>query len=92
MSELLSTHRADIAAIVILILTGLFVWSIYYGLRRTRSLDSEQVFGDPERTLGGWFWAVCGVSSLLLVWFYFLGEPRAPFFPMRQMKCAGSPK
>ena len=81
MSEFLSTHRADIAAIVILILTGLFVWSIYYGLRRTRTLDSEQVFGDPERTLGGWFWAVCGVSSLLLVWFYFSWGTARAFFP-----------
>ncbi|MGB1933978.1 MAG: ABC transporter permease, partial [Candidatus Puniceispirillaceae bacterium] len=81
MSEFLSTHRADIAAIVILVLTGLFIWSIYYGLRRTRTLDSEQVFGDPERTLGGWFWAVCGVSSLLLVWFYFSWGTARAFFP-----------
>lgn len=81
MSEFLSTHRADIAAIFILILAGLFVWSILYGLRRTRSLDSEQVFGDPERTLGGWFWAVCGVSSLLLVWFYFSWGTARAFFP-----------
>ena len=81
MSEFLSTHRADIAAVLILILTGLFIWSIYYGLRRTRALDSEQVFGDPERTLGGWFWAVCGVSSLLLVWFYFSWGAARAFFP-----------
>ncbi|NBX07067.1 MAG: ABC transporter permease, partial [Proteobacteria bacterium] len=81
MSEFLSTHRADFAAIVILILTGLFVWSIYYGLRRTRTLDSEQVFGDPERTLGGWFWAVCGVSALLLVWFYYSWGAARAFFP-----------
>ena len=81
MSEFLSTHRADIAAIFILVLAGLFVWSIFYGLRRTRSLDSEQVFGDPERTLGGWFWAVCGVSSLLLVWFYFSWGTARAFFP-----------
>lgn len=81
MSEFLSTHRADIAALLILILTGLFIWSIYYGLRRTRTLDSEQVFGDPERTLGGWFWAVCGVSSLLLVWFYFSWGTARAFFP-----------
>ena len=81
MSEFLSTHRADVAALLIIILTGLFVWSIYYGLRRTRKLDSEQVFGDPERTLGGWFWAVCGVSSLLLVWFYFSWGTARAFFP-----------
>ncbi len=81
MSEFLSFHRADIAALLILILAGLFIWSIYYGRRRTRTLDSKQVFGDPERTLGGWFWAVCGVSSLLLVWFYFSWGTARAFFP-----------
>ena len=25
---------------------------------------------DPERTKGGWYWAVCGVAALMLVWFY----------------------
>ena len=81
MSEFLSFHRADIAALLILVLAGLFIWSIYYGRRRTRTLDSKQVFGDPERTLGGWFWAVCGVSSLLLVWFYFSWGTARAFFP-----------
>lgn len=77
----LSEHRADIAALLILGLVISFVWSIVYGMRRTRILDKEQVFGDPERTLGGWYWAVCGVSALLLVWFYYSWGTARAFFP-----------
>ena len=65
----LSEHRSDIALIVIIGLVISFIWSIFYGVKRSRILDKEQVFGDPERTLGGWYWAVCGVSALMLVWF-----------------------
>ena len=54
----ISDHRADIAAILILALAASFIWSIIYGYKQSRRLAKEQVFGDPERTLGGWYWAV----------------------------------
>ncbi len=81
MSDFLSQHRADFAAVIILGLLAALIWSVIYGLRQTKRLDSEQVFGDPERTLGGWFWAVCGVSTLLLFWFYFSWGAARAFFP-----------
>ena len=77
----LSEHRSDIALIVIIGLVISFIWSIFYGVKRSRILDKEQVFGDPERTLGGWYWAVCGVSALMLVWFYTSWGAARALFP-----------
>ena len=77
----ISEHRADIAAVLILALIASFVWSIFYGVKQSRRLAKEQVFGDPERTVGGWYWAVCGVSALMLVWFYYSWGMARAFFP-----------
>jgi len=79
--EWLSDNRAVVAAIIILLLVGSFFASIIYGIKQTRLREKDQVFGDPERTVGGWFWAVCGVSTLLLVWFYFSWGSARAFFP-----------
>ncbi|XDZ71582.1 ABC transporter permease [Alphaproteobacteria bacterium LSUCC0744] len=81
MLEWLSDNRAVVAAIIILLLVGSFFASIFYGIKQTRLREKDQVFGDPERTVGGWFWAVCGVSTLLLVWFYFSWGSARAFFP-----------
>lgn len=81
MLEWLSDNRAVVAAIIILFLVGSFFASIFYGIKQTRLREKDQVFGDPERTVGGWFWAVCGVSTLLLVWFYFSWGSARAFFP-----------
>ncbi len=81
MVEWLSNYRATIAGIVIIALAIAFIWSIFYGLKQSRALAKEQVFGDPERTLGGWYWAVCGVSALMLVWFYYSWGMARAFFP-----------
>ena len=77
----LSDNRAIVAAIIILLLFGAFLWSVIFGIRQTRLREKDQVFGDPERTVGGWFWAVCGVSVLLLTWFYFSWGAARAFFP-----------
>ena len=78
--EWLSDNRATIALVVIIGLITAFALSIHIGVKQTRLRAKEQVFGDPDRTKGGWFWALCGVSALLLVWFYFSwGFARAVF-------------
>ena len=82
MLEWLSDHRAAIALILIIGLIIAFIISINIGLRQTRLRAKDQVFGDPERTKGGWFWAVCGVSALLLVWFYYSWGVARAVFPM----------
>ena len=80
MFEWISDNRASIALIVIIGLLIAFFWSIRTGLKETRLRAKDEVFGDPERTRGGWYWAVCGVSALLLVWFYYSwGAARAVF-------------
>ena len=81
MLDWLSDNRAIVAAIIILLLIGSLLASIFYGVHQTRLREKDQVFGDPERTVGGWFWAVCGVSVLLLVWFYFSWGVARAFFP-----------
>ncbi len=81
MLESLSDNRALIAAIIIPILVVAFIWSIYYGREQSRLTENDEVFGDPVRTKGGWFWAVCGVCSLFLVWFYFSWGIGRAYFP-----------
>ena len=80
MAEWLSDNRAVFALIAIIGLLVAFVWSIQIGVKQTRLRARDEVFGDPERTKGGWYWAVCGMSALLLVWFYYSwGTARAVF-------------
>ena len=81
MFEWLSDNRGFVALGLIAILLVCFFASIIHGVRQTRLREKDQVFGDPERTSGGWFWAVCGISALLLVWFYYSWGAARAFFP-----------
>ena len=81
MFEWLSTHRADIAAVFILILIVAFAASIYHGVKYSIARQNDEVFGDPERTKGGWYWAITGVSTILLLWFYFSWGMARAYFP-----------
>lgn len=81
MLDWLSDNRSSIAAIIILMLVAMFVTSIYYGRKQTALRKKDEVFGDPERTKGGWYWAVCGISTLLLAWFYFSWGLGRAYFP-----------
>lgn len=81
MFEWISYHRGGIAAVIILGLVITLLWSIYYGVRTARIREKEQVFGDPERTTGGWYWAVCGVATILLLWFYYSWGMARAYFP-----------
>ena len=81
MLDWLSQERAFIASIIIVILLITLLWSILVGLRQATHRAKDQVFGDPERTLGGWYWTLSGVSSILLIWFYFSWGVGRAFFP-----------
>ena len=63
------------------VLVVAFIWSIFYGVRQTRLRATEDVFGDPLRTERGWYWAVTGISALLLIWFYFSWGMARAYFP-----------
>jgi hypothetical protein len=90
--EWLSDNRATIALFMIIILVVSFIWSIIVGRRQTELRAKDEVFGDPERTKGGWYWAVCGVSALLLYGSIIHGAPRARFSQMQLMSYVRSPK
>jgi taurine transport system permease protein len=79
--EWLSDNRASIAAVIIIALVVMFVASIVIGRRQARRTAKDAVFGDPERTRGGWYWGVCGAAALMLVWFYFSWGMGRAFFP-----------
>ena len=81
MFEWLSENRASIAAVVIILLFITFFWSIYVGRQQTALKAKDEVFGDPQRTRGGWYWTVCGVAALMLTWFYFSWGVGRAFFP-----------
>ncbi len=81
MFEWLSDNRALIAAVLIIVLLVMFVWSIIIGRRQAKLRAKDEIFGDPVRTKGGWYWAVCGVSALMLVWFYYSWGTGRAYFP-----------
>ena len=81
MFEWLSDNRASIAAVIIIALVVMFVASIVIGRKQAHRTAKDAVFGDPERTRGGWYWGVCGVAALMLVWFYFSWGMGRSFFP-----------
>lgn len=81
MFEWLSDNRASIAAFIIIVLVATFIASIVFGRKQSELTAKDEVFGDPERTKGGWYWAVCGVAALLLVWFYFSWGVGRAYFP-----------
>lgn len=81
MFEWLSENRALVAAVLIIVIVIAFIVSIVVGRRQSRLRAKDEVFGDPQRTRGGWYWALCGVCSLLMIWFYFSWGVGRAYFP-----------
>jgi len=70
-----------IVGIIFIALLVALVWSIVYGRRLIRTEKTDAVFGNPVRALGGWHWVVAGVSSILLLWFWFSWDAARSYFP-----------
>ena len=81
MLDWISDNRAVIAALLILLFAATFIIAIYIGVKQSALRAKDEVFGDPDRTRGGWYWALCGVSALMLVWFYYSWGMARAFFP-----------
>lgn len=81
MFEWLSENRALIAAVLFILVLAGFVWSIVVGRRQSRLRAKNEVFGDPARTRGGWYWSVTGVTALVLVWGYYSWGVARAYFP-----------
>ena len=72
--------RYIVAALFIFLILA-FIGSIIYGRRVVRTEVTDAVFGNPIRALGGWYWVITGVCSILLLWFYFSWDAARAFFP-----------
>ena len=81
MLDWISDNRAVFAAFFILLFAASFCIALYIGLQQSALRSKDEVFGDPDRTKGGWYWALCGVSALMLVWFYYSWGMARAFFP-----------
>ena len=71
-----------IVAILFIACLLLIISSIFFGQKLIRTEKTDAVFGNPERASGGWHWIISGVSSLLLLWFYFSWDAARSFFPL----------
>ncbi len=74
------TVRYIVGALFILLVFS-FIGSIVYGRRVVRTEVTDAVFGNPVRALGGWYWVITGVCSILLLWFYFSWDAARAYFP-----------
>ena len=57
------------------------VGSILYGRKLIKTEKVDAVFGNPERSKGGFHWVIVGSSFLLLVWLYYSWDIAKSFFP-----------
>lgn len=62
-------------------LIAALIWAIIHGQNIIRHEKTDAVFGNPVRALGGWHWVIAGVSSILIIWFYFSWDAGRAFFP-----------
>jgi len=73
--------RSFLVAFTVICLAALIIWTIVRGRKVARTERSDAVFGNPDRALGGWYWVLCGVSSVMLIWFYFSWDAARAFVP-----------
>ena len=65
----------------IILLIIILIATIVYGKRLIKLEKIDAVFGNPERSKGGYHWIVAGSCSILLLWFYFSWDVARSFFP-----------
>lgn len=70
-----------IVGFIFIILITLLIGAIVYGRKLIRTEKTDAVFGNPSRALGGWHWIIAGVSTILIVWFYFSWDAARSYFP-----------
>jgi taurine transport system permease protein len=81
MLDLLFEYRGFLVGLIFLSLIAACVWAVLYGRKLVQAEKSDAVFGDPARAEGGWHWVITGVSTILIVWFYFSWDSARAFFP-----------
>ena len=63
-------------------LIAMLAGSVIYGRKLIRTEKTDAVFGNPSRALGGWHWIIAGVSTILIIWFYFSWDAARSYFPL----------
>ncbi len=71
-----------VVGFIFIVLIALLSGSIVYGRRLIRTEKTDAVFGNPSRALGGWHWIIAGVSTILIIWFYFSWDAARSYFPV----------
>ena len=70
-----------LTGLFIILLIIILIATIVYGKRLIKVEKIDAVFGNPERSKGGYHWIVAGSCSILLLWFYFSWDIARSFFP-----------
>ena len=70
-----------ITGTIIIILILALIGSILYDRKLVKTEKIDAVFGNPERTNGGFHWVVAGSCTILLLWFYFSWDVARSFYP-----------
>ena len=70
-----------LTGLFIILLIIILIATIVYGKRLIKIEKIDAVFGNPERSKGGYHWIVAGSCSILLLWFYFSWDVARSFFP-----------
>lgn len=81
MFDLMFEYRGFLVGFIFIALILACVAATIYGRKIIRTEKTDAVFGNPQRTLGGWYWVVTGVSCILIAWFYFSWDAARAFFP-----------
>ena len=70
-----------LTGLFIILLIVILITTIVYGKRLIKVEKIDAVFGNPERSKGGYHWIIAGSCSILLLWFYFSWDVARSFFP-----------
>ena len=70
-----------LTGLFIILLIIILIATIVYGKRLIKLEKIDAVFGNPERSKGGYHWIIAGSCSILLLWFYFSWDVARSFFP-----------
>ena len=70
-----------LTGLFIILLIIILIATIVYGKRLIKIEKIDSVFGNPERSKGGYHWIIAGSCSILLLWFYFSWDVARSFFP-----------
>ena len=65
--------------IILLFLT--LIGSILYDRKLIKTEKIDAVFGNPERTNGGFHWVIAGSCTIMLLWLYFSWDIARSFHP-----------